>query len=82
MIDHNFADPDTLSYYYGSCQTDPNSAGCRYFNMRLEEDTDELNPYSNLYILLQMFMGIVSIMIHLQQMDNLNLEVMKVKNLC
>lgn len=47
MIDHNFADPDTLSYYYGSCQTDPNSAGCRYFNMRLEEDTDELNPYSN-----------------------------------
>ena len=36
MIDHNFADPDTLSYYYGSCQTDPNSAGCRYFNMRLE----------------------------------------------
>jgi hypothetical protein len=52
MIDHNFADPDTLSYYYGSCQTDPNSAGCRYFNMRLEEDTDELNPYSNLYILL------------------------------
>jgi hypothetical protein len=35
MIDHNFADPDTLPYYYGSCQHDPDSAGCRYFKIRL-----------------------------------------------
>lgn len=31
MIDHNFADPDTLPIYYTSCQHDPESAGCRYF---------------------------------------------------
>lgn len=35
LIDHNFVDPDTLPYYYGSCQHDPHSAGCRYFNIRL-----------------------------------------------
>ncbi len=35
MIDHNFADPDTLQYYYGSCQHDPDSAGWRYFKIRL-----------------------------------------------
>lgn len=40
LIDHNFVDPDTLPYYYGACQTDPHSAGCRYFNIRLAEDTD------------------------------------------
>jgi hypothetical protein len=46
MIDHNFADPDTLPYYYGSCQSDPASAGCSFFKIRLKEDIDEINPYS------------------------------------
>jgi hypothetical protein len=40
MIDHHFADPDTLNYWYHSCETDPHSAGCRYFHVRLSEDTE------------------------------------------
>ena len=47
MINRHFVDPETLSYWASSCQTDPDSAGCRYFNIRFQEDTDEINPYSN-----------------------------------
>lgn len=48
LIDHSFADPDTLMYWDHSCKNDPDSAGCRFFHIRLAEDTFELNPY-NIY---------------------------------
>ena len=50
MINHNFVDPETIQYWKSSCQTDPNSAGCRFFKMRFAEDVDEINPYSNTYV--------------------------------
>lgn len=46
MIDHNFVDPEIIQYWKSSCQTDPNSAGCNFFHKRLEENVEEINPYS------------------------------------
>lgn len=46
MINHEFIDPELLIYYESSCQTDPLSAGCRYFKMRFSENVEEINPYN------------------------------------
>lgn len=40
MLQRHFVDPETLNYWKSSCQVDENSAGCRYFNIRFQEDTD------------------------------------------
>jgi hypothetical protein len=45
-IDHYFTDPDVMEYWRYSCQTDPFSAGCRFFEIRAQENTFELNQYS------------------------------------
>lgn len=46
MIDHEFIDIDLIPYYRGSCYIDAQSAGCRYFNTRYNENVDEINPYN------------------------------------
>jgi hypothetical protein len=46
MIDHEFIDLDLIPYYRGSCLIDAESAGCRYFKMRYNENVDEINPYN------------------------------------
>jgi hypothetical protein len=46
MIDHEFIDVDLVPYYRGSCYVDPESAGCRYFKTRFDENVDEINPYN------------------------------------
>lgn len=51
MVDHSFVDPEILSYYEHSCKTDPHSAGCNFFHQRLEENTEELNPYSTIFLI-------------------------------
>ena len=33
MIDRKFVDPDIVPIYQSSCQTDPGSAGCRFFEI-------------------------------------------------
>lgn len=40
MIDHEFIDIDLVPYYRGSCFIDPESAGCRYFNSRFNQNVD------------------------------------------
>ena len=46
MIDHEFIDPQLVTYYRSSCYLDPFSAGCRYFYTRYYENIDEINPYN------------------------------------
>lgn len=46
MIKHDFVDPDLIHYWTSSCQLDPYSAGCNFFNKRFQENTFELNPYN------------------------------------
>lgn len=46
MIDRRFVDPEIVPIYQSSCQTDPDSAGCRYFQLEFDKGTEELNPYS------------------------------------
>jgi serine carboxypeptidase-like clade 2 len=46
MVDHEFIDPDLMPYYRGSCLLDAESAGCRYFKTRYNENVDEINPYN------------------------------------
>jgi carboxypeptidase C (cathepsin A) len=48
-IDHYFTDPDLIEYWRFSCQSDPFSAGCRFFEIRALENTFELNQYSMLW---------------------------------
>ena len=31
LLDRSFIDPEIKSYWYTACQSDPDSAGCRYF---------------------------------------------------
>jgi serine carboxypeptidase-like clade 2 len=38
MIDHDFIDPELVSYYNRACLTDPKSAGCQYFNARYADN--------------------------------------------
>lgn len=54
-MDHSFVDPDILSYWKGSCAVDPHSAGCGFFHKRLEENVDELNPYSKIMTYLDVY---------------------------
>ena len=35
-----------MKYWNNACQVDPESAGCRYFETKFDENTDEVNPYS------------------------------------
>lgn len=35
-----------MPYYRGSCFIDAESAGCRYFKTRFDQNVDEINPYS------------------------------------
>lgn len=46
MIDHEFIDVDLVPYYRGSCFIDADSAGCRYFKTRYDQNVDEINPYN------------------------------------
>ena len=46
MIDHEFIDPQLVTYYRSSCYLDPLAAGCRYFYTRYYENIDEINPYN------------------------------------
>lgn len=46
MIDHEFIDVDLVPYYRGSCFIDAESAGCRYFKARYDQNVDEINPYN------------------------------------
>lgn len=62
MINHEFIDPELISYWKTSCQLDDESAGCSYFISRYETDLRDLNPYSNLQII-QTFTIIVTIML-------------------
>jgi len=39
FLGRHFVDPETLQYWRSSCQTDPHSAGCRFFEQRFIEDT-------------------------------------------
>lgn len=39
MIDHNFIDPELISYWKTACLIDYESAGCNYFIAEYEEDT-------------------------------------------
>ena len=48
MIDHNFVDPKLLPYWQNSCENDPQSAGCGFFNNRYEDLLFRTNPY-NIY---------------------------------
>jgi hypothetical protein len=49
MIDRSFVDPEIIPIYKTSCQTDPDSAGCRYFTLEFDKGTEELNPYSKYF---------------------------------
>jgi serine carboxypeptidase-like clade 2 len=46
MIDRKFVDPEIVPIYQSSCQTDPGSAGCRYFEIEYNKGTEEVNPYN------------------------------------
>jgi hypothetical protein len=46
LIDRKFVDPEIVSLYQSSCQFDPQSAGCRFFEIEFDKGVDELNPYS------------------------------------
>lgn len=46
MIDRKFVDPEIVPIYQSSCQVDPSSAGCRFFEIEYDKGTEELNPYN------------------------------------
>jgi serine carboxypeptidase-like clade 2 len=46
MIDRKFVDPEIVPIYQSSCQTDPHSAGCRFFEIEYGKGTEEVNPYN------------------------------------
>jgi hypothetical protein len=46
MIDRKFVDPEIVPIYQSSCQTDPGSAGCRFFEIEYNKGTEEVNPYN------------------------------------
>jgi serine carboxypeptidase-like clade 2 len=46
MIDRSFVDPEILLNYRSSCQFDPHSAGCRFFEIEFDKGTEEVNPYN------------------------------------
>ena len=46
MIDRKFVDPEIVPIYQSSCLTDPDSAGCRFFEIEYNKGTEELNPYN------------------------------------
>ena len=46
MIGHSFIDPMILQYYRHGCKFDPESAGCRYFQIKFQENVEEINPYN------------------------------------
>lgn len=48
LISKSFIDPEIVNTFRASCFTDPDSAGCRYAKIRIDENTYELNPYSTL----------------------------------
>ena len=50
MINHDFIDPELVTYYNRACLTDPKSAGCQYFNARYADNIEEINPYSIIFI--------------------------------
>lgn len=39
MIDRKFVDPEIVPVYQSSCQTDPRSAGCRFFEIEFDKGT-------------------------------------------
>ena len=49
MIDHDFIDPELVSYYNRACLTDTKSAGCQYFNARYQDNVEDINPYRKKY---------------------------------
>jgi hypothetical protein len=51
MIDRRFVDPEIVPIYQTSCQTDPHSAGCKFFEIEFQKGTVELNPYSKIQII-------------------------------
>jgi len=46
MSDRSFVNPEILEYYKLGCLQDPDSAGCRYFAIKFQEDIDEINVYN------------------------------------
>lgn len=46
LLDRSFVDPEIKSYWDNSCQFDPDSAGCRFFAIRFQENFEEINPYN------------------------------------
>jgi serine carboxypeptidase-like clade 2 len=46
LLDRSFVDPEIKSYWDNSCQFDPDSAGCRFFTIRFQENFEEINPYN------------------------------------
>lgn len=40
MIDRKFVDPEIVPIYQSSCQTDPGSAGCRFFEIEYNKGTE------------------------------------------
>jgi serine carboxypeptidase-like clade II len=47
MIERRFVDPEVVPIFKSSCQTDPYSAGCSFFETEFRKGTVELNPYSS-----------------------------------
>ena len=48
MFTRNFIDPMLDRYWDGSCQTDPSSAGCKFFFTRYDELLKKVN-FHNIY---------------------------------
>ena len=46
LLDRSFIDPEIQSYWNNACQFDPDSAGCRFFAIRFQENFEEINPYN------------------------------------
>ena len=64
MISHDFVDPELVHYWKSSCKIDSDSAGCRYFIKRYQDNIQELNPYSIYFqYIIQVFTTIVITMI-------------------
>ena len=45
-IARRFVDPEIVHVYESSCRYDPESAGCRFFQIEYDKGTEELNPYN------------------------------------
>ena len=39
-IDRSFVDPEIISIYHSACKYDPDSAGCRYFQIEYAKGTE------------------------------------------